>query len=200
VSIKWPIAKTCRDDYVLIKDAVRGAEYHRPEGSGLFVPRMGQQIRWHFAHRPGVVCTGGGSRHSVAKHYIASVLKGQVSLPFGCGCSGLATRPYRIKFSDVRVEANVQEYRIDVIARRNQQLLCVEVVDSHLTEPEKKEALADTLVEVTINNLSNDEIFYGQSVQDRLLQAIEFHLLNYLTRHQHAFFIRGRNHAIAARD
>ena len=173
--IKWPLAKAHDGAYVYIKDAVRGRFYSCPECSTRFVARQGGKVRWHFAHYPGGVCTGEGSRHAIAKHYIASVLvQGLLTLPLRCSCD-YPTKPYTVKVADVLVEAAVGEYRADIVCTIAGHPFCIEVVDTHSPEEERTNSLGDvgyqTLV-VNIDNLTDEEVYNGERVEGRLLLSL----------------------------
>ena len=168
MGIQWPLAKNVEGSYVHIRNAVSKEHYYCPDCSGRFVARMGTKITHHFAHYRGVLCTGEGSRHSIAKHYIASLLENPITLPLICQCR-LPTKAYRLEVSNVRVESTVGEYIVDVSCERNGKPIYVEVVDTHPTDLQKSNTLEGALVEVKIKDLSDQEVFSGEKVRERLL-------------------------------
>lgn len=171
MGITWPLAKDTQGSYVHIRDAVSKEHYYCPECSGRFVARMGTKVTHHFAHYRGVVCTGEGSRHSIAKHYIASLLGHPVVLPLRCQC-GLPTKAYRLEVSNVEVESTVGEYIVDVACKRNGEPIYVEVVDTHPTDLQKGNALKSALLEVKIKDLSDQDVFSGDKVRERLFSGL----------------------------
>lgn len=168
-SIKWPIAKIPNGDYIKIGQATPGDYYQCPQCLGRLIARQGNKKTWHFAHYPGTVCSGEGARREVTKHMIAASLGKIKQLPLYCFCS-LPTKPYIVKFTDVKVEDTVQEYRVDVTCRLKGRLLCLEIVDSNPITDDKRLALQDKLVEIDISGLSNEEVFLGNKTQS-LLEA-----------------------------
>ena len=180
--IKWPVAKKPDGGYVKIIDANSGGYYLCPECEGRFVARKGDVVRWHFAHYPGVLCTGEGSRHTIAKHYIAIILSESPHVSLRCPCSlELPTKPYKIKFTDIKVEDTVLDYRIDVTCKRKGQLICIEVIDTNPTVIDKKEALKDMLLEVAINDLNDDDIFSGEKIKERLEHELGQYFKSFVT-------------------
>ncbi|MBF8264751.1 MAG: hypothetical protein HW384_615 [Dehalococcoidia bacterium] len=175
--IKWPIAKTSDGQYVKIENANRGGFYQCPECQGRFVARKGAVVRWHFAHYPGAMCTGEGSRHAVAKHYIAMLLGEPFYVSLKCFCSlQLPSKPYKVEFTDIKVEDNINNYRVDVTCKRKGQRICIEVVDANPTINEKRESLRGTLIEIIINDLNDNEVFGGEKLRERLNHGITSYL------------------------
>ncbi len=167
MGIQWPLAKDSVGKYVHIRDAVKGNPYCCPECSARFVTRMGTKVRWHFAHYPGAVCTGEGSRHALTKHFIASLLGQPMTLPLLCE-RYCPTKLYKIVASDVSVETAVQNYAVDVTCKIKGRPIYIEVVDTHPTPDNKAGILHTNLIEVVIRDLSDEEIFSGEKVRDRL--------------------------------
>ncbi len=167
MGIHWPLAKDSAGKYVHIRDAVKANPYRCPECSARFVTRMGAKVRWHFAHYPGALCTGEGARHTLAKHFIASLLGQPISLPLLCGCC-CPTKQYRIVACDVGVETPVQNYAVDVTCTIKGRPIYIEVVDTHETPTDKAGRLLANLIEVGIHDLSDEEVFSGEKVRDRL--------------------------------
>ena len=176
MSIQWPLAKDTLGSYIHIGDTVSKEQYFCPECSGRFIARMGTKVKHHFAHYRGIVCTGEGSRHSIAKHYIAILLGNPVTLPLMCQSNRLPTKAYRLQVWNVEIEYAVGEYIVDVACERNGKPIYVEVIDTHPTDLEKSRTLKDALVEVKIKDLSDQEVFFGEKVRERLLGELAFFL------------------------
>jgi hypothetical protein len=170
-NIRWPIAKTVEGAYVKVEQATTGNLYQCPECAGRFVARKGKLKRWHFAHYPGIVCSGEGSRHSVAKHLVASMLNDIKLIRLGC-YHALFTKPYKIEISDVKVEDKRLDFRCDVTCRIKEKDVCIEIVDTNPPSQDKKAAFANRLIEVPITDLSDDEIFEATRLQERLKTEI----------------------------
>jgi len=127
---------------------------------------MGKIVRWHFAHLPGGVCTGEGSRHAIAKHLLASFLSRPIALHLYCPCE-LPTKPYRLEAAEVKVENSVGDYRCDVTCKVHNMPLFIEVIDTHNIDSAKSRALEGRLVKIDIHDLSDEDVFSGDKARQR---------------------------------
>lgn len=174
-NIKWPIAKTLDGAYIKVEEATSGTPYQCPECAGRLIPRKGGVKRWHFAHCPGSLCGGEGARHTIAKHMIASMLGEIKAIPFLCFCD-LATTPYRIDISDVKVENKWLDYRCDITCKVNKKEIFIEVVDTHPVPEEKQDSLGDNLVKIEIYSLTDKDIFQGITLKLLLEKGLGYML------------------------
>lgn len=159
-----------------------------PGMCGRFIARKGNVVTWHFAHFHGIACGGEGSRHAIAKHMIAAALSKPLLIRLPCSHK-LLTEPYKVvKFADVRTEDTFRGYRVDVTCKRKAHIICIEVIDRNPTERQKSAALADVMVEIPIEDLSDAAIVEGKGLRVRLLNQFGAHLLQRFTPQTGRFF------------
>lgn len=79
-SVTWWSAVDSEGKSILIEDAKRGLEYSCPDCEAPMVPKKGEIISWHFAHK-GVTdghnsgCSGEGPAHHRVKTFLAEMLE-----------------------------------------------------------------------------------------------------------------------------
>lgn len=167
MSVTWWSALTRGGGSILIEDADRGAEYSCPDCGNPMIPKKGEIVSWHFAHKAltagssettgeSTGCFGEGPAHHRVKTVLAEMIRSM--LP-GCW---IETEKYVGKWrpdisvfkeasdSDTTDWLESQEIWVDF----DDPLFIVEVINTSATNPRKLEEFAGKIYEVKVS--SND--------------------------------------------
>lgn len=186
-SVTWWSAVDSEGKSILIEDAKRGLEYSCPDCEAPMVPKKGEIISWHFAHK-GVTdghnsgCSGEGPAHHRVKTFLADALKNM--LPecivktevyvdkWRPDISVFGTSPsmlYRIASLDEYAMSNneaasfviekMREDRWEEKALIEEPMFIVEVIATSETNPDKKEYFDGRIYEIHIDASKSPEWF-----------------------------------------
>lgn len=136
-----------------------------PECGAPLEAHKGEQIAHHFQHAGGAACAGGGgletALHKLAKQVIAD--EGWLSVPsveaFSGGRHRVVLQATRFRPTSVAIEVAMPGMQPDIVARKADRQLLVEIAVTHPCEPDKLARIRErqlAAVEIDLSKVRRD--------------------------------------------
>jgi hypothetical protein len=146
------------DNPVHIEYARRKVEYFCPDCKHSMIPKMGDVVSHHFAHKPNddgseIHCGGEGFRHFRVKTFVHTMLSSISRHKFAYDLSFMMEKAHGMDIPDISISL-----RDPKVMKDEFQVLAIEVVDTHPPSEEKRKRWGSHMLEITITNWDDDLI------------------------------------------
>jgi len=142
---------------VHIEHARRNTLYFCPDCGGVMIPKMGDVKAHHFAHKPNedgseISCGGEGYRHFRVKTFTYTMLNSVARHKFAFDLQFVMEKAQGQDIPDISVLKQIGEKE-----EFKQEILAIEVVDTHPPSDEKRARWENMMLEIKITDW-NDEL------------------------------------------
>ena len=146
-----------KENPVHIEHARRNTPYFCPDCGGKMIPKMGDVKAHHFAHKPNedgseISCGGEGYRHFRVKTFTHTMLNSVARHKFAFDLRFVMEKAQGQDIPDISVLK-----QIGVKEEVNQEILAIEIVDTHPPSDEKRARWENMMLEIKITEW-NDEL------------------------------------------
>ena len=146
------------DNAIHIEFAKRKTIYHCPDCKNIMIPKMGEILAHHFAHKPNedgseVHCGGEGFRHFRVKTFTHKMLTSISRHKFAYDLRFEMEKAHGEDIPDISVikeNYNQQKDNLDILA--------IEIVDTHPPSDEKRNRWGKNMLEIKITDWTDETI------------------------------------------
>lgn len=132
------------EERITINKALKGEQYECLECKGILIPKKGDIVSHHFAHKADFSCSGEGQKHLYVKELIYQIL-----------CMNKKLFPY----ADIKIEKQHLGLIPDVsIIWNSGEYIAIEVWDNGESTQKKKELYGKNMVEFNISKWGEEEL------------------------------------------
>ena len=156
------------DHPVQIEYAKRKVKYFCPDCKKPMIPKMGEIVSHHFAHKPAddgseAGCGGEGYRHFRVKTFLKNMLKSIKSYKFAYDIEIRMEKAYGNDVPDISVVISNVNSDTDEL-----EVLAIEIIDTHPPSEEKRTRWKDNMLEITITDWKDEVIGNASSLSGEL--------------------------------
>ena len=157
------------DHPVQIEYAKRKVKYFCPDCKKPMIPKMGEIVSHHFAHKPAddgseAGCGGEGYRHFRVKTFLKKMLTSIKSHKFAYDIDIRMEKAYGNDVPDLSVVISNVNSDTDEL-----EVLAIEIVDTHPPSDEKRSRWGHNMIEITITDWEDEEIGNAANLSGRLV-------------------------------
>ena len=161
--VQWWTAENEKGNPVHIENAERKKEYVCPDCKGILIPKKGEIVAWHYAHKSKKECWGEGPIHFRMKNIIYDILKNS-NLPI----------------SDLALEKKREGYLPDISFKFNSITFALEIINTNGPSSEKIKHWGERLIEFNVQGMTDKDMLDMVSINIDLSNKIK-HLFGILT-------------------
>lgn len=154
----WTVLDS-KDNPIQIEYAKRNVPYFCTDCGNPMIPKMGDIISHHFAHKPNddgtpISCGGEGYRHFRVKSFTHKILSSIARSRFKFDVDILMEKSYGQDIPDI----SIKQKPLHGVLSDDLEILAIEIVDTHPPSDEKRKRWGDTMLEIKITDWSDSEI------------------------------------------
>lgn len=158
-----------KENPVHIEHARRNTPYFCPDCGGIMIPKMGDVKAHHFAHKPNedgseISCGGEGYRHFRVKTFAHTMLSSIARHKFAFDLKFVMEKAQGQDVPDISVLKNFGSN-----APLEQEILAIEIVDTHPPSDEKRARWENLMLEIKITDWTDELIGNSANLSGALI-------------------------------
>ena len=165
------------DNPIQIEYAERKTRYFCPDCRGIMIPKMGEVMAHHFAHKPNpdgtmIQCGGEGYRHFRVKTFAHSMLNSIAKHEFLYDLEILMEKAHGEDIPDISIKKSIET------GEEPNSILAIEIIDTHPPSDEKRKRWRGRMLEIVISDWGEEMIGNAARLSGALIPWLtSFHSL-----------------------